>query len=84
MHLSDPISFTGNLVALVGLAWKTGYDLWWNPKRFQRETDRLGATDVAKTMEAAKRKRERSDNTTLILFAVLFMSYLIFFLGEFK
>jgi hypothetical protein len=78
MHLSDPLSFAGNLIAVFGLGWKTSYDLWWNTRRFKREITEIGV------LEAARQKRERADNSSLTLFIVLLVSYLVFIIGDFK
>ena len=57
------------------LAWKTVYDLWWNPRRFESEK--------GKGIEAAaKAKRRRADTTTWIAFAGLALSYLLMIIKD--
>ena len=74
MDISNPLSFIGNLIALITLSWKTLYDLIINPRLFNQE---LKSID---TVQAAKNKRNRTDNTTAITFMILALSYAILIL----
>ncbi len=76
--MSDTAGFVGNLIALLALTWKFVYDIWWNPRRFHKE---LLTRDE---LDAAKRKRDRTDITNAIVFMFLAISYAFFILGALK
>jgi len=57
------------------LAWKTLYDLWWNPRRFAKEK--------ASGIEAAAiAKRSRADTTTWIALGLLAVSYFLMIIKD--
>lgn len=66
------LTLIGNGLALTALTLKSVYDLYWNPKQFQRELK------TESPLEAARKKRERSDLTTAITFIFLAVAYLLF------
>jgi hypothetical protein len=75
MEIQDPLSFAGNALALVAVGGKTLHDLVLNPRRFQRDLDKLG------DLEAAKRKRDRTDASTALTFLLLALSYALMILA---
>lgn len=70
------LALVGNVLGLLTLTWKTLYDLWWNPRRFREESE------GGRELEAARQKRNRTDRTTAITFALLAVSYLLFIFQE--
>ena len=78
MNVSNPLTFTANVIALIALSWKTLYDLIWNPRRFRSE---LATMD---DIQAARRKRERTDRSTAVTFLFLAISYAILILEALK
>ena len=69
---STNISLIADVLGFGALAWKTLYDLWWNPRRFKGD---LG--HGKSHPEAAMAKRARADTTTWIAFGLLAASYLL-------
>lgn len=78
MYISSPLTFAANLIALIALSWKTLYDLILNPRRFRSEL--ITMDDIV----AARRKRERTDRSTMITFLILAISYALFILEALK
>lgn len=73
-------SILGNVVALGILLWKTVYDVWWNERLHRRAID--GKTHLAELSNARQQKANRARMSTIITFAVLAVSYIIFIVGE--
>jgi hypothetical protein len=71
-------NLAGNVLALLGLSLKTIYDLVWNPLVFRRELQKLDPLD------AARRKRDRTDKTTVLVFIILAVSYVLFIIGDLR
>jgi len=78
MEISNSLDFFGNVIALAAVTWKILYDKRWNQRRFLREFK------VLDELEALRRKRDRSSNATLITFALLAVSYIMFLLEAMK
>lgn len=77
-QILDNLNLAGNVLALLGLSFKTIYDLVWNPLVFRRELQTLDP------LEAARRKRDRTDKTTVIVFIILAVSYVLFIIGALR
>ncbi len=75
MEIGDPLSFAGNVLAFLAASGKTYYDLVVNPKRFRQELESLN------DLEAAKRKRDRSDRSMAAAFVLLAVSYALMILA---
>jgi len=71
---SRTMDIVGNSVGLIVLVWKVFYDLVWNPRRFKKEFLLLDA------LEAAKRKRYRTDFTTALAFVGLAIAQVLLLL----
>ena len=69
MQITDVPTLWGNVIGLVAVSWKTFYDLYWNPRKFEKE--------VAKgnSLKAAEDKRKRADFTTAITFLLVGVGY---------
>jgi DNA repair exonuclease SbcCD ATPase subunit len=65
-----PMSIIGNIIAVLALAYKSLYDVYFNPRRFR--------TDLAKGVESVKAledKNKRTSSSTTIAFAVTAISF---------
>lgn len=78
--LLSNLSLVADGIGFAALAWKTIYDLWWNPRRFDKE--RGGDDNIEIMQTAAKAKRDRADRTTWIAFGALAVSYFIMIIKD--
>ena len=67
--ITDTLSFWGNAIGFLAVAFKTVYDLYVNPRRFKREQTEFGL------LKAAEQKRARSDSSTAWTFLVVGIGY---------
>lgn len=75
MDFATKLNLTANIIALLILAYKTYYDLFKNPRLYERDKETM------KVLEAARAKRERGDKSTSLTFFFLAISYLVFIWG---
>lgn len=69
MTIIEPLAFWGNVIPFVAVTVKSVFDLLINPYFFRTGEKTLGL------IEAAKRKRSRSDISILLTFIVLGIGY---------
>jgi hypothetical protein len=75
--ISQNLSLIADGLGFLVLAWKTLYDLWWNPRRFKG--DRSSGIEAA---AAALAKRTRADTTNWIAFGLLAVSYFLMIIKD--
>ncbi len=67
--ITDSLSLWGNVIGFLAVAIKTIYDLYFNPRRFEKEQATHGL------LKAAEQKRSRSDASTAWTFMVVGIGY---------
>lgn len=76
------LAVVANAIAVLFLGWKTWYDRWWNPRKFERENEHAGE-DFEALLQAAERKRDRAEWSAWITFMALAVSYILFIIQAF-
>lgn len=78
MIITDTLAFVGNLIGFIAVAFKTIFDLYFNPRRFNKEQSSLGL------LKAAEQKRARADTSTAVAFFFVSIGYLFSILALIK